>query len=482
LGCASPGADSPDPGGGRGGTTGTAGSHAGTTGSHAGTTGTAGAPGGGAGHGPGGSTSTSRDPIATGAAGASGATGSSNSGTAGANVATGTGGSGGTPTPGTGTGGTTGTAGSSAPAPTPTGAAGTGAPAPTPTGAAGTGAPAPTPTGAAGTGAPAPTPTGAAGTGAPAPTPTGAAGAPPGGSTGTAGTGGTSPTTAANTIKNVFVIAMENEPAAAIYGNKNAPYLNGLLSKYAHATAFTDPLADGIPSEPHYVWMEAGTNKFSDVTFTGDSDPSSGNSTKNTAHLSTQMLAANPPISFMGAMEGMNTGTCPVSSTGMYAAKHDPFIFFQDIAGSPPSKTNALCAAHHTAFTTGQAFVQGAVAQYNFISPNLCHDMRGDSGCPSGDPIAMGDAWLASNLPPLIDYANAHNGVIFIVWDEPEGGSSLIPFFAIGPQVKPGYTSTVAFTHSSLVKTVEEIFGLPILPTVAGANDFADLFQPGTLP
>ena len=49
-------------------------------------------------------------------------------------------------------------------------------------------------------------------------------------------------------------------------------------------------------------------------------------------------------------------------------------------------------------------------------------------------------------------------------------------------QVKPGYTSTVAFTHSSLVKTIEEIFGLPILSTVASANDFADLFQPGTLP
>ena len=48
--------------------------------------------------------------------------------------------------------------------------------------------------------------------------------------------------------------------------------------------------------------------------------------------------------------------------------------------------------------------------------------------------------------------------------------------------MKPGYTSTVGFTHSSLLKTVEEIFGLPILPTVAGANDFADLFQPGTLP
>jgi hypothetical protein len=39
----------------------------------------------------------------------------------------------------------------------------------------------------------------------------------------------------------------------------------------------------------------------------------------------------------------------------------------------------------------------------------------------------------------------------------------------------------VRFTHSSLTKTVEEILGLPILPTVASANDFGDLFQPGAI-
>jgi hypothetical protein len=311
---------------------------------------------------------------------------------------------------------------------------------------------------------------------------TGTAGKP--GTAGTTGTGGAP--VAGKAIKNVIVIAMENEPAAAIYGSKKAPYLNGLMATYAHATAFTDPLADGVPSEPHYIWMEAGTNKFSDVTFLDDNDPSSGNSTKNTAHLTTQMMAANPPVTWMGAMEGLNssTGACPVSSSGYYVAKHDPFIFFQDIAGSPPSKSNALCAAHHQAFTTGQAFVAGNVAQYTFISPNVCNDMHGDSSCPSSasDVIATGDAWLASNLPPLIDYVNAHSGVIFIVWDEPEGGSNLIPFIAVGPGIKPGYTSTVGFTHSSVVKTVEEIFGLPVLSTVAGANDFADLFKPGMFP
>src|SRR5690349_306719 len=67
-------------------------------------------------------------------------------------------------------------------------------------------------------------------------------------------------------IKHVFVIAMENHDANQIIGNAtNAPYINGtLLPQYAQATNFNDELALSIPSEPHYVWLEAGTNAFSD--------------------------------------------------------------------------------------------------------------------------------------------------------------------------------------------------------------------------
>jgi hypothetical protein len=283
----------------------------------------------------------------------------------------------------------------------------------------------------------------------------------------------------------VFVITMENEAAAAIYGSASAPYINNqLLPKSARANAFADPLPDSIPSEPHYVWMEAGTNHFSDATFTTDADPSASNSTASTAHLSTQMDAANPPVSWLSYQEGLNasTGACPVHSSGYYVAKHDPYVFFRDVAGSPPSASSALCAAHHRAYTPAalaQDLQAGVVAQYNFITPNVCNDMHGATGCPGSDDIRSGDNWLAAALPPLIDYANANDGVIFLVWDEPVGGSALIPFVAIGPQVKPGYASSVRFTHSSLTKTVEEIFGLPILPTVTSANDLSDLFQPG---
>jgi len=329
---------------------------------------------------------------------------------------------------------------------------------------------------------------------------TGGAGATGGGgaggsATGAGGPGGASPDAsnasptggASGRIKHVFVITMENEAAAAIYGSASAPYINGqILPRSARANAFADPLPDALPSEPHYVWMEAGTNQFGDATFTTDADPSSQNSTASTAHLATQMDAATPPVSWLSYQEDLDasTGACPVHSSGFYVAKHDPYVFFRDIAGSPPSAASALCAAHHRAYTPAALahdLQQGTVAQYNFITPDVCHDMHGASGCPGSDDIRSGDDWLAAALPPLIAYADANDGVIFIVWDEPVGGSTLMPFMALGPRVRPGYASSVRFTHSSLAKTVAEIFGLPILPAVAGANDFGDLFLPGTL-
>ena len=67
-----------------------------------------------------------------------------------------------------------------------------------------------------------------------------------------------------NTIpadRSVFVIVMENESSSAIYGSAAAPYINTTIKpESAYATMFTDELPSAVPSEPHYVWMEAGTN------------------------------------------------------------------------------------------------------------------------------------------------------------------------------------------------------------------------------
>jgi hypothetical protein len=111
--------------------------------------------------------------------------------------------------------------------------------------------------------------------------------------------------------------------------------------------------------------------------------------------------------------EGLNTttGLCPIKSSGFYAAKHDPFVFFQDVSGNPPSKTNSYCGSHHKAYSAfATDLANGDVASYTFITPNLCNDMHGASGCPNSNTIQSGDTWLSTELPRIISYANANAG------------------------------------------------------------------------
>jgi hypothetical protein len=285
----------------------------------------------------------------------------------------------------------------------------------------------------------------------------------------------------------IFVIPMENKSSSSIYGDTtDAPYINNtLMPMSAYATNFMDELPSSVPSEPHYVWMEAGTNSFSDITFSTDSDPSAANSTSSTAHLVTQLHAAG--IGWVSYQEGITAGTCPVSSNSgtSYAAKHDPFVFFEDVSGNPPSSSNANCIAHHKPYSSfASDLAAGNLPPYVFITPNLCHDMHGASGCPSGTTtssnIQAGDTWLSQELPRILNYADSHDGIVYVIWDE---GSSnqLIPFLLLGPHVKAG-TSATAYTHSSLLKSIEEQLGVPVLSKVSSANDFSGMFQPGYFP
>jgi hypothetical protein len=301
------------------------------------------------------------------------------------------------------------------------------------------------------------------------------------------GGGDAGPDGPASTPRTIFVIPMENESASAIYGDTaDAPYINNtLMPMSAYATMFTDELPGAIPSEPHYVWMEAGTNTFSDTTFTTDNNASSSNSTSSTAHLVTQLAAAS--VSWVTYQEGMTAGTCPIASISgtHYAAKHDPFVFFQDVSGNPPSSSNADCIAHHKPYSDlATDLASGSMPAYVFITPNLCNDMHGASGCPgngsTGADIHNGDTWLSNELPAILAYANAHDSVIYLTWDEGSNNQT-IPFLVFGPHVKIG-TSATAYTHSSMLKSIEEQLGVPVLSTVTSANDFADMFQPGAFP
>jgi hypothetical protein len=286
-------------------------------------------------------------------------------------------------------------------------------------------------------------------------------------------------------IQHVFVITMENHDSAQIYGNTtDAPYINNtLIPNYARATNFNDELPS-LASEPHYIYMEAGTNAFSDHTFTTDNNPSSTNSTGSTAHLVTQIKNATSGVTWMAYQEGLNstTGACPIAGSGFYAPKHDPFVFFRDVSGNPPSKTNSYCVAHHKPYSSfATDLVANNIASYVFITPNLCNDMHGATGCPNSNMIRSGDDWLKAELPRIINYATTHAGIVFITWDE-GNSTNKMPFLAVGPGVKAGYAGAVSYDHGSLVKSIERILGLPFLSTVSGKNDFTDLFNPGFFP
>ncbi|MDB4953104.1 MAG: putative acid phosphatase [Myxococcales bacterium] len=284
------------------------------------------------------------------------------------------------------------------------------------------------------------------------------------------------------TTRTIFIIPMENEPTSLIYGNTtDARYINDLLSTSASASMFKDELP-ALLSEPHYIWMEAGTNAFSDHTFSGDGAPTATNSTASTAHLATQLETAHIP--WMAYQQGITSNTCPIAASGVYAPKHDPFVFFRDVVGATPSASAPLCSAHHKAYTAFAQDLQAGITGYVFITPDLCHDMHGDAACPQGTAgaanIQAGDAWLKAELPRIITYTQTHDALIFITWDEGDS-SNLIPFIAIGTHVKAGDSATM-YTHSSMLKSVEEYLHVPVLPSVASANDFSGMFMPGTFP
>ena len=99
------------------------------------------------------------------------------------------------------------------------------------------------------------------------------------------------------------------------------------------------------------------------------------------------------------------------------------------------------------------------------------------------DPVAQGDTWLQNNLPTILNSNQYQNGgAVFITWDEDSGSTSNNPLgmIVLSPFAKgSGYTNTMAYSHTSLVKTIENIFGLAYVGNAKNAAppDLADLFK-----
>jgi phospholipase C len=199
----------------------------------------------------------------------------------------------------------------------------------------------------------------------------------------------------------VFVILMENHTWTNIKGNADAPYINNtVLPMASYCDQYYTP-AGLHPSEPNYLWLEAGTN----FGITNDNPPSS-NHQSSPAHFVTQLK--NAVISWKAYQEDIDGVSCPTTDSpplsGLhYAVRHDPFVFFDDVVNSvTPSCVSVIRPFSELATD----LASNNVAQYNFITPNTCDDMH-DSCAPTSNPVKQGDDWLAANLPVILS-SNAY--------------------------------------------------------------------------
>ncbi|HTM15473.1 MAG TPA: alkaline phosphatase family protein [Terracidiphilus sp.] len=374
-------------------------------------------------------------------------------------------------------------------------------------------------------------------------------------------------------IKHVFVIAMENhnwtQPAQLpgkiqqIYQNPANPFINSLVNgtavawingkpvnisqHTAYAMSYHNVLATQSgsnphihPSEPNYIWAEAGTN----FGIANDADPYPSNVQSTDQHLSALLQKQGRTWKSyqedidLASVNGKVTNvplpqsewTVPLTShSGFfdansllnayndtlqynYAAKHNPMVFFMDTNGGNDSSTSNPLRRNYAPLQQLQVDLDNNdVADYVWITPNQYNDqhsgLTGGFAGLTGDAaqLKVGDNALAKLVPAIMSSkAYKDGGVIILWWDETEkDGESgdnaddfnhTIPEIVISDFAHPNeaglpYASQVDMTHSSDLRTMQEIFHVrasggdsPFLGDAANANDLSDLFAPGVIP
>lgn len=267
-------------------------------------------------------------------------------------------------------------------------------------------------------------------------------------------------------IKTVFIILMENHNWSSIRGSRQAPYINDVLLPLASfCEQYYNPRLIH-PSLPNYLWLEAGTN----FGIRNDNPPSR-NHQSTTDHLVTYLTDAG--LTWKSYQEDITGTVCPLTNYRQYAPKHNPMVYFDDVTDTNnPMSQN--CIEHVRPYEELAAdLANNTVANYNFITPNQCHDMH---SCA----ISVGDTWLSDEVPKILNsQAYQEGGALFITWDEGAGISDgPIGMIVISPFAKGnGYSNRIRYTHSSTLRTMQTIFNVqPFLGDAANAEDLSDLF------
>ena len=272
-------------------------------------------------------------------------------------------------------------------------------------------------------------------------------------------------------IQTVFIILLENESWAEVEGNTNAPYLNTTLLSMASRCESYYNVSNLHPSLPNYIWLEAGTN----FGILDDNGPDLDHQ-NTTNHFVT--LLKNAGISWKTYHEDIPGTNVPLADWYGYAVRHNPFVYFEDVTGTnnPGDPYGIAHVRPYSEFALD--LTNNTVARYNFLKPNICNDGH-DSCAPYYDPVRQIDAWLAAEVPKILNSrAYTNNGALFITWDEADGPDERVGMIALSPLARgDGYTNNIYYTHSSTLRTFQEIFGVgPFLGDAANATDLSDLF------
>ncbi|HEU4572996.1 MAG TPA: alkaline phosphatase family protein [Candidatus Limnocylindrales bacterium] len=272
------------------------------------------------------------------------------------------------------------------------------------------------------------------------------------------GSGGVSAVVPA--FAHVWVIVLENHEYGSIVGNRSAPYLNSLIGRGALATSYE---AVAHPSEPNYFALFAGST-FG-VRDDGRYDLAGPNvADQLEAHGRTWRVYAQGLPGPCSTTTLAGSGVDLVGAPGTYARKHVPAISFTSISGNP-----SRCAR----ITRLDPF-DPAAANYELIVPNQVNDMHDGT-------VAQGDAFLAAFVPRITDSPAFANGLLVITFDEgtsDSGGGGRVATILLSPRIAPGTQTSTAHDHYSLLRTIENAWGLGCLAQSCGANDLREVFAP----
>jgi hypothetical protein len=239
-------------------------------------------------------------------------------------------------------------------------------------------------------------------------------------------------------FRHAVVIVFENKERESVLDNGDAATFNRMATEYATLGQY---YGVAHPSLPNYLALVSGSTQGITTNCTGC--VVRGRSLAGTlamAHRTWKTYAEGlPRAGFTGA------------SSGSYAKKHNPLLYFREVIMRPARRARIVPL---TELRTDLR--RNALPDFSLVVPDLCHSMHDCS-------VAVGDAWLQSVLPPLLQLPHT---VVFVVFDEGttnvRGGGHVLAL-ALGTAVRVGSRYDRVTSHCGLLRTIEDAWTLPRL-------------------